>query len=94
MRPRVSEIRKIVSLLDEPSDDVETLAERVLSEAISMIESRDTWCVVMLDDRLGMFLFGPYETEAKARKAIGTTIVSSGPTPARAVVKRVLREKE
>lgn len=93
MRPKVSEIRKITALLDRQWDDVEELAKTVLSEAFDMAGEREQWVVVMHDDRLGMFVFGPYETENKARKAIGTDVVSPGPNPARGVVKRIGRTK-
>lgn len=93
MRPKVSEIRKITALLDRQWDDVEELAKTVLSEAFDMAGEREQWVVVMHDDRLGMFVFGPYDTENKARKAIGTDVVSPGPSPARGVVKRIGRTK-
>ena len=91
MRPKVSEIRKITALLDRQWSDVDELAKTVLSEAFDMAGERDQWVVIMQDDRLGAFVFGPYETENKARKAIGTEIVSAGPSPATGLVRRIRR---
>lgn len=91
MRPKVSEIRKITSLLDQQWDDVEELAKAVLAEAFGMAADREQWVVVMEDKRLGTFVFGPFDTENKARKAIGTSIVSAGPAPASGVIRRVGR---
>lgn len=93
MRPRISEIRKITALLDRQWDDVEELAKTVLSEAFGMVGEREQWVVIMHDDRLGMFVFGPYDTENKARKAIGTEVVSPGPGVAQGFVKRIGRTK-
>lgn len=91
MRPKVSEIRKIASVLDQQWDDVEELAKTVLTEAFDMASVREQWVVIMQDKRLGTFVFGPFDTENKARKAIGTSIVSAGPEPASGVVRKVGR---
>lgn len=89
MRPKVSEVRKIVELLDREHEDVDDLARTVLQAAFDMAASREQWVVIMQDARLGSFVFGPYDTENKARKAIGTEIVSPGPEPARGLVRRI-----
>lgn len=94
MRPRVSEIRKVTELLDREWESVNELAEVVTQTMLDLVEERDQWCVIMNDDRLGMFVFGPYETEGKAKKAIGSTIVSPGPSPAKGYVRRLVKEKE
>ena len=91
MRPKVSEIRKITDLLDREWENVDDLARTVLESAFTMTSERDQWVVIMQDGRLGTFVFGPYETENKARKAIGTEIVSAGPSPATGLVRRIRR---
>lgn len=91
MRPKVSEIRKITDLLDREWENVEDLARTVLEAAFVMTSERDQWVVIMQDARLGAFVFGPYETENKARKAIGTDIVSAGPGAAAGFVRRIRR---
>ena len=89
MRPKVSEVRKIVELLDREHEDIDDLARTVLQAAFDMAAGREQWVVVMQDARLGSFVFGPYDTENKARKAIGTEIVSPGPEPAKGLVRRI-----
>lgn len=94
MRPRVSETRKVASLLDEQWDDVDSLAAVVTQAVMDMVDEREQWCVVMHDERLGVFTFGPYDTEGKARKAIGTSIVSPGPTPAKGWVRKLSKGEQ
>jgi hypothetical protein len=94
MRPRVAEIRKITALLDQQWEDVEQLSKAVIETVFTMVQEREQYVVLMFDDRLGVFVFGTYDTEGGASKAIGKTIVSPGPTPARAVVRKVIKEKE
>ena len=90
MRPRAAEIRAIVAMLDREWDNVDELASTILNEAFGMAAKRDKWCVIMHDPRLGVFTFGPFDTENQARKAIGKSIVSPGPEPAKATVRRIV----
>lgn len=94
MQPRVSEIRKVAALLDQEWDDVDDLARAVTQAVMDAISERDLWCVVAHDDRLGVFTFGPFDTEGRARKAIGTSIVSPGPQPMQGWVRKLMKEKE
>jgi hypothetical protein len=89
MRPRAAEIRAITALLDQEWDNVDDLASTLISEVFGMAGKRDKWCVIMQDPRLGVFTYGPYDTENQARKAIGKSIVSPGPEPAKAIIRRI-----
>lgn len=91
MQPRVSEMRKVAALLDQEWDDVDDLARAVIQEVMDMVEERDQYAVIMVDGGLGTFAFGPFDTESKARKAIGTSIVSAGPEPAKGYVCKLLK---
>lgn len=94
MQPKVTEIRKVAALLDQEWPDVEDLARAVTQTVMDMVEAREQWCVLGLDSRLGAFVFGMYDTEGRAKKAIGKSIVSPGPQPMRALVCKVLKEKD
>lgn len=91
MRPRVAEIRAVTALLDREWDDVESLAAAVLTEAMEMLSKREWWTVVASDKRLGVFVYGPYETRTKATKAIGKEIVSPGPEPMQAYIRPLMK---
>ena len=91
MRPRVAEIRAVTALLDQEWTDVEDLASAVLEKAIDMLTSRELWVVIGQDQRLGTFVYGPYDTRTQATKAIGKEIVAPGPEPMRAMIKPMLK---
>ena len=91
MRPRVAEIRAVTALLDQEWTDVEDLASAVLEKAIDMLTGRELWVVIASDNRLGTFVYGPYDTRTQATKAIGKEIVSPGPEPMRAMIKPMLK---
>jgi len=94
MQPRAAEVRKIAKILSDEWDDVEDLARFVIQSVFDMVDERDQYVVLMLEEKLGMFVFGMYDTEGGAKRAIGKTIVSPGPAPAKAVIRKVLKEKD
>lgn len=94
MQPKVAEVRAIEKMLSQEWDDVAELAEAVVQKVMDMVEARDQWCTVAMDPKLGLFVFGLYDTEGRAKKAIGKAIVSAGPKPMTALVRKVLKEKE
>lgn len=91
MRPRVAEIKAVTALLDREWDDVEDLSRAVIETVYESLSNREIWVVVATDSRLGTFVFGPYETQNKAVKAIGKEIVSPGPEPMTALIRRLLK---
>lgn len=94
MQPKVAEVRAIEKMLSQEWDDVTELADAVVQKVMDMVEARDQWCVLAMDPRLGAFVFGMYDTEGRAKKAIGKSIVSPGPEPMKALVCKILKEKE
>jgi hypothetical protein len=91
MRTRKAEVDKIVRLLDAEYPDVEELGKAVLSEALDLFLARDWWLTAMHDAKLGTFLFGPYESESAAMKAIGKQIVQPGPEQSQFRVVKFIR---
>ena len=91
MRPRVAEIRAVTALLDAEWQDVEDLSRAVIETVYESLMEREWWTVIASDKRLGVFVFGPYETRTKATKAIGKEIVSPGPEPMQAYIRPLMK---
>lgn len=91
MRPRVAEIRAVTALLDREWQDVEDLSRSVIQAVYDALAERELWVVIASDNRLGTFVYGPYETRTKATKAIGKEIVSPGPEPMRALIRPLMK---
>ena len=91
MRPRVAEIRAVTALLDREWQDVEDLSRAVIETVYESLMEREWWTVVASDKRLGVFVYGPYETRTKATKAIGKEIVSPGPEPMQAYIRPLMK---
>lgn len=91
MRPRVAEIRAVTALLDREWQDVEDLSRAVIETVYESLMEREWWTVVASDKRLGVFVYGPYETRTKATKAIGKEIVSPGPEPMQALIRPLMK---
>jgi hypothetical protein len=94
VKPRIAEVREMVKILDSEHDDVHSLGEAVLVKAYDMMMAREHYVVLMSDDRLGLFVFGLFDTKNRAEKAIGTTLAQPGPRPARWKVTKVLGEPD
>ncbi len=91
MRPRVAEIRAVTALLDQEWVDVEDLSKAVIQTVYDSLSERELWVVVASDERLGAFVYGPYETRTKATRAIGKEIVSPGPEPMQAMIRPLMK---
>lgn len=91
MRPRVAEIRAVTALLDQEWEDVDALASAVIQSVYDSLSKRELWTVIASDKRLGVFVYGPYETRNKATKAIGSEIVSPGPEPMQAYIRPLMK---
>ena len=91
MRPRVAEIRAVTALLDREWKDVEDLSRAVIEAVYESLMEREWWTVVASDNRLGLFVYGPYDTRNKATKAIGKEIVSPGPEPMQAYIRPLMK---
>lgn len=67
MRSRKKEIDKIADMLVNPAESVDDLAKDIWDEIDKMRRDRELW-VVGVQYTIGQFLFGPYESEAMAKK--------------------------
>ena len=90
MKPRIGEVREIVKILDSEHDDVQALSEAVLVKAYDLLMAREHYVVLMRDDRLGVFVFGLFDTRNRATKAIGTSITPPGPNDPQWMVSKVI----
>lgn len=84
-----------MALLDDPADDVQTLAEDVIRKIDDLRAKRDSWVVlVRYPDNNLPGVFGLYDTEAQAKRAIGKDIVAyrEGTTGGAFKVKQVNEE--
>lgn len=67
MRHRKREIEDLIKILDQPHDDVETLAQDIWARVDSLRRDRECW-VILVNDSGVVFTYGLYETENAARK--------------------------
>lgn len=76
-RLRPTEVRAVAALLNDPADDVETLAEDVIRKLDELRAKRDVWVVLVRYPDSGIpGVFGPYDTENQANRAMGRDIVA------------------
>jgi hypothetical protein len=92
MKPRISEVRRMVALLDSEHDDVEDLARAVLVEAWDLAAERDSFCLVAHNPGVGWWVYGPYGSETEIKRAIKKElIVSPGPGRTKGEVFRMVK---
>jgi hypothetical protein len=70
MRQRKKEMDALIKLLEQPAESVDDLAEDVWKLIDNARRERDVYVLGMNYNGVGQFLFGPYESEAMARKDI------------------------
>ena len=70
MRQRKKEIDKIVSLLESEHDDVDELASDVWKTIDDARRDRELWVVATRVAGGTNLLYGPYESEAQAKKDV------------------------
>lgn len=85
MRPRKHEVDAIVGLLDEPADDVESLAKAVLTLAWDLLQARDRVGVVLDQPGVAVTLHGPFESRVQANRFL-QGFTAAGPERARVLV--------
>ena len=69
MRQRKKEIDALIAVLEREHDDVDALASEIWKLIDDYRRDRDLW--VVASRHFGMnFLYGPYESEATARKDV------------------------
>lgn len=76
-RLRPTEVRAVVELLDSPAEDVTALAESVIQKIDDLRSKRPLYAAVIHQPRLGLFVYGPYDTQKQAEKALSTDIVAA-----------------
>ena len=76
MRQRKKEMDVLVSLLESEHDDVDVLASEIWKAIDVARRDRDLWVVAVRMGGLN-FLYGPYESEATAKKDIETGQIKS-----------------
>jgi len=67
MRSRKKEVQELVTILDNPHDSVEDLAEEIWVKVDEFRRVREAWAVIVRQEQL-IFLYGLYDTENSARK--------------------------
>ena len=65
---RVSEIKEIITLLDEEHDDIEDLARVVINKTLDLVFDRGYFTLV-IQNSLGTFTQGPFFTKKQAENA-------------------------
>lgn len=86
--PRVkpTEVRLVAKMLEEPAEDADELAERIIRSLDEKREDDTRWGVVFYDPNTKAVInYGPYPTQKAAQK-IKDSLVSPGPLPAAGVV--------
>jgi len=90
MRQRKKEMDVLVGLLESEHDDVDMLATDIWKALDTARRERDLWVVAVRMDGLN-FLYGPYESEANAKKDVDTgQIKSIGSTNDRYMILKLL----
>jgi hypothetical protein len=91
MKPRISEVRQMVKLLDAEHESVEDLAREVLTEAWRLASERESWCLVASHPGTGVFVHGPLGSRSEVERAVKRgAIVSAGIGPASGAIVRMV----
>lgn len=89
VRPKPTEVKAIVKLLEEEHPDVEELAKQVIIELKERWINDDYYVVVMHDPNAKMlFTYGPYSTKRQAEKEL-ESLSSAGPLPSRGWISKL-----
>jgi hypothetical protein len=92
-RYKKAEVEAVVALLDQPADDVETLAKMVIA-AIDNTRALNPCYMVAVKEGNGNLFWGPFWTMNEAERAIGKTVHTLTKGGSLAVVLRVVRPKD
>jgi hypothetical protein len=88
VRPRKAEVEAMVRLLDNPADDVETLAKEVLGLAWALADARDRVGVVIDQPGVAVTLHGPFDSVTQAHRFLDV-FPFAGPARPRVKVSRL-----
>ena len=89
MRQRKKEMDSIVRVLESEHEDVEELASDIWRLVDNARRDREMWVVAVRMDGLN-FLYGPYESEALARKDVELGSIRSVGTNDRYMIMKLL----
>lgn len=90
MRQRKKEIDSLTSVLESEHHDVDALASDIWKLIDNARRDRDVWVVAVRMDNLN-FLYGPYESEATAKKDVELgSIQSVGSTKDKYMILKLL----
>jgi hypothetical protein len=70
MRQRKKEMDALIKLLEQPAESVDDLADDVWELIDNARRGREVYAIGVNYKGVGQFLFGPYESEAMARKDV------------------------
>ena len=77
-RLRPTEVKAVAAMLNEPANDEYELAENIMRKINELRAKRKDYVVFVLDGNMPS-VWGPYETQNSATKAVGTTVIASRP---------------
>jgi hypothetical protein len=92
-RPKKAEVEAVMALLDQPADDVETLAKMVIA-TIDKTRALNPCFMVAVKEGDGQMFWGPFWTLNEAERAIGKTVHTLTKGGSLAIVLRVIRPKD
>lgn len=75
-RLRPTEVKAVAALLNEPATDEYELAETIMHKINELRAKRKDYVVFMYDNGIPS-VWGPFDTQNAAKKAIGNSIVAS-----------------
>ena len=76
MRPLPTTVKAVAQMLDEPADDVTTLARNVVNLIYDRWAKEGHYIVVVTEPSGLWHAWGPYKTVKEAHKAIGDPIIA------------------
>jgi hypothetical protein len=77
-RLKPTEIKAVAELLEAPASDTADLARDILRKVNEMRERESLWVVAVARPRREAQLFGPYLTQAEAKRAVDSGVVLTG----------------
>jgi len=92
VRIHKAERAPVEEILNAEAQDLDEVVEQVFDRVTDLMLSRDWYVIRAVDDHMA-YHWGPYESEAKAKKALGM-LVSPGPEPLKASIVKMYRIKE
>lgn len=90
MKIRKGERPALESLLEQEDADLDDMVEAVFATSVDLALQREWFMVAAWFPSMDTALYGPYESEATARRAV-ESMTSPGPTPGVYQIRRTYR---